>query len=66
MLDRHGVPKRGLNAMQIEVCRAVYLDKAMKELGDALGETTQLIASLVRRLADELAGRQNILPQAAE
>ena len=66
VLDRHGVPARGLNAMQIEVCRAVYLDQAMEQPGDFLGETAQLIASLVRRLADELAGSQHAMPQAAE
>ncbi len=66
VLDRHGAPTRGLNAMQIEVCRTVYLDKALREPGVGLSETTQMIASLVRRLADELASRQNALPQAAE
>lgn len=66
VLDCHGAPTRGLNAMQLEVCREVYLDKAMREPGAGLQATTRIIAALVRRLADELAGRQNILPQAAE
>ncbi len=70
MLDRHGVPVRGLNAVQIEVCREIYLDKALHKAGDGLGETVQIIASLVRRLADELAngglGHHTDLPQAAE
>lgn len=66
VLDCHGAPARGLNAMQVEVCREVYLDKAMREPGPGLPATTQMIAQLVRRLADELARGQNVLPQAAE
>lgn len=66
VLDCHGAPTRGLNAMQVEVCREIYLDEAQCEPGAGLQSTICIIAALVRRLADELAGRQNALPQAAE
>ena len=41
VLDCHGAPTRGLNAMQLEVCREVYLDKAMREpLGSTMRART--------------------------
>jgi N-formylglutamate amidohydrolase len=66
VLDRHGSPARGLSAMQIEVCRATYLDPAMREAGEGLDPVAQVLATLVRRLADELARGTYGFSQAAE
>lgn len=56
VLDRHGAPQRRLHAMQIEVCRAAYLDPALRQPGDGLEPVAQVLAGLVRRLAEELVG----------
>lgn len=56
VLDRHGAPQRRLHAMQIEVCRAIYLDPALRQPGDGLEPVAEVLAGLVRRLAEELGG----------
>ena len=66
VLDRHGSPARGLHAMQVEVCRSVYLDSALREPGEGVDQTAELLSGLVRRLADELLSGARKLPQAAE
>jgi N-formylglutamate amidohydrolase len=64
-LDRHAAPGRGLHAMQVEICRAAYLDPALSEPGPGMASVVRVLAGLVRRMAQELAtGRA--LAQAAE
>lgn len=67
VLDRHGAPARGIHALQLEVCRASYLDADLAEPSVRAAGVARLIAALVRTLAIEVAalgcGR---LPQAAE
>ena len=65
VLDRHGAPARGLHAVQVEICRAVYLDAALREPGPGLAGVVQVLIGLVRRMADELAASYRF-PQAAE
>ena len=64
VLDRHGAPARGLHALQVEICRSAYLDAQLHEPGPGLTAVARVLAGLVRRMAEELAGRT--LPQAAE
>lgn len=64
-LDRHAAPARGLHALQVEICRSAYLDEHLQEPGPGLAQVTRILAELVRRLAEELAGSRS-LPQAAE
>ncbi len=69
VLDRHAAPSHGLHAMQIEICRSTYLDERMTEpMAPGVDMVAELLASLVRRLAGEVAalGRNSQLPQAAE
>ncbi len=66
VLDRHGAPARGLSAMQLEVCRATYLDPHLREPGDGVDGVAQLVAGLVRRLADEVTKGAQGFAQAAE
>lgn len=66
VLDRHGVPARGLHALQIEVCRTAYLDRDLAEPGPGLAAVVRVLAALVRRMAQELAGGDRSLSQAAE
>lgn len=67
VLDRHGVPQRAIHALQIEVCRAAYLDPALRQPGDGVEGVVEVLTGLVRRLADEvLRGSATPLAQAAE
>ena len=55
-LDRHGRPKAGRHAMQIEIDRALYLDKAQQHPGPGLGITRRMFASIAAALIDEAQG----------
>jgi N-formylglutamate amidohydrolase len=67
VLDRHATPQRAIHAVQIEVCRAAYLDPALRQPGDGMEPVVTVLTSLVRRLADELLrGCAASFPQAAE
>lgn len=67
VLDRHAAPARGIHALQIEVCRASYLDVRMSEPSGRLPGVVRTLAALVRVLAGEVAalGRAR-MPLAAE
>ena len=54
VLDRHGNPRQGIHAMQIEFCRSLYLDSPQVEPSDGLPELGRSLARLVRRLADDV------------
>jgi N-formylglutamate amidohydrolase len=66
VLDRHAAPARGLHGLQIEICRAVYLDQRLREPGPGFDTVAELLVGLVRRLASEFAALGGALPQAAE
>lgn len=57
VLDRHGAPIHGIHAIQIEVCRSLYLDAAHQTLSDGVGLIASALAGLVRTLARELISR---------
>lgn len=61
-LDHHASPRRGLHALQIEVCRASYLDAQLDQPGPRLAAVARTLAALVRSLAHEVAALGN--PQA--
>jgi len=68
VLDRHGAPQAGVHALQIEVCRATYLDRRLSEPGPGLAMMAAMLADLVRELGAEaalLGGGEGLL-QAAE
>ncbi|QFT78192.1 N-formylglutamate amidohydrolase [Erythrobacter sp. THAF29] len=68
VLDRHASPRRGLHAMQVEVCRAAYLDDRLAEPSDRLRGLAQMLAGMVRELGAETArlGAAGQMAQAAE
>jgi N-formylglutamate amidohydrolase len=69
VLDRHGAPQAGVHAMQVEVCRATYLDRRLAEPGAGLAGMAATLAALVRELGAEtalLGGGDAGLLQAAE
>lgn len=65
VLERHGKPARGIHALQVEVCRATYLDEHLRDAGPGVAPVARVLSQVVRALAEELAAGQ-ALPQAAE
>jgi N-formylglutamate amidohydrolase len=65
VLDRHASPARGIHALQVEMCRAAYLDSQLSEPGPGMAAIVRVLAGLVRRMAQEIALSRG-LPQAAE
>lgn len=55
VLDRHGAPRRGLHALQVEVCRSRYLDARFDELSGRVTGVARLLGGLVRVLAGEVS-----------
>jgi N-formylglutamate amidohydrolase len=66
VLDRHAAPSRGLHGLQVEICRAAYLDERLREPGSGFEAIAEFLAGLVRRLASEFATLGGALRQAAE
>ncbi len=68
VLDRHAAPVRGIHAMQLEICRASYLDARLAEPSVRANGVARMLAGLVRALASEVAmlGGAAHLPLAAE
>ena len=68
VLDRHGAPVRGIHAIQIEVCRSIYLDAQLENASARQPAIARLLSGLVSRLAVEVAdlGRAGQIAQAAE
>ena len=68
ILDRHAAPTRGIHAIQVEICRATYLDARFAEPSARMPAMARLLTGLVRELGDIVAtlGRRGALPLAAE
>ena len=68
MLVTHAAPSLGVHAMQIEVCRSVYLDSSMEQPSARLVQVSRLLAGMVQELGTMVAmmGRGGELAQAAE
>ncbi|GAA4040241.1 N-formylglutamate amidohydrolase [Parerythrobacter jejuensis] len=68
VLDRHGKPSLGIHAIQLEICRTLYLDSRLSEPSARLPALAKMLAGLVRNLADEVSRteRDKGLPIAAE
>ncbi|WP_338445379.1 N-formylglutamate amidohydrolase [Pelagerythrobacter marensis] len=68
ILDRHAAPRRGLHAIQLELCRTTYLDAAFAEPSARAPAIVRLLTGLVRELGDAVAalGRGTAQPLAAE
>ncbi|MEP2736138.1 MAG: N-formylglutamate amidohydrolase [Erythrobacter sp.] len=55
VLDQHGAPTRGMHAMQLEVCRSLYLDGALAQLSGGAEPLIEMLAGMVRELAASTA-----------
>ncbi len=67
ILERHAAPEHGVHAIQIEIDRALYLDRSLDQPGPGLTQTTALLGRMLAAVADEaLAGLAPDLSLAAE
>jgi N-formylglutamate amidohydrolase len=55
-LDRHGMPRDGRHAIQLELDRSVYLDAALRSPAEGLARARRLIALIAAALEDEARG----------
>ena len=51
ILERHGARHRGIHALQLEVCRSIYLDRAMRETSPRAATVMKNIADMVTTLS---------------
>jgi N-formylglutamate amidohydrolase len=68
-LDRHGAPRRGVHALQVEFDRRLYLSGSPGEVNDGIARCRGLLAELAVALVEALSGRaagDSGLPIAAE
>jgi len=53
ILERHGDPRRGVHAIQLEFDRSLYLDSALDQPGPGLATAVRLLRDLIDAVADE-------------
>jgi N-formylglutamate amidohydrolase len=58
VIERHARPARGVHALQIELDRRIYLDRALTLPGNGYDKSARLIELLAVELAGSLLGRQ--------
>ncbi|MDB5695337.1 MAG: N-formylglutamate amidohydrolase [Sphingomonas bacterium] len=63
ILDRHGQPSAGVHAIQLELDRSLYLDRALDRPGPGLARIAAMVRQMLAALADEAVGA---MPLAAE
>lgn len=51
VLDRHSMPRRQIHALQIEVCRSIYLDKKFEEPTASMFAVARALADTIGELA---------------
>jgi N-formylglutamate amidohydrolase len=53
VLERHGDPRRGIHAVQLEFDRSLYLDPLLDRTGPGLERTVRLLRDVIDAVADE-------------
>jgi len=68
VLDRHASPRRGVHALQLEVCRSTYLDARFENPSARLSSVAKLLAGLVQSLGEQTSrlADNGYIAQAAE
>lgn len=66
ILDRHGRPAANIHAIQLELDRSLYLDRALDRPGPGLDRTALLVRRTIAALADEALAQATPFAQAAE
>ncbi|WP_240957014.1 N-formylglutamate amidohydrolase [Pseudopontixanthobacter vadosimaris] len=55
ILDRHGAPARNVHALQLEICRSLYLDDLMTEPSSGFDDLCDLLTGFCSHLASRVA-----------
>jgi len=55
LIERHGQPRRGRHALQIEISRDLYLDETLEEPGEGLPRMRGVLARLIEALERDLS-----------
>lgn len=55
VLDTHGAPANGLHALQLEICRSIYLDARMEEVTARMLPLARLLAGFIREMGAAVA-----------
>jgi N-formylglutamate amidohydrolase len=58
VIDRHGDPRRGIQALQLEIDRRFYLDESLNDPGPDFDRAAAFIEELVVGLGEALLGQQ--------
>ncbi|WP_394727552.1 N-formylglutamate amidohydrolase [Altererythrobacter sp. GH1-8] len=68
VLSAHGLPRHGIHALQLEICRSIYLDPELDQPNENLAAIGRLVGELALQLGEEVAvmGRSGFFAQAAE
>lgn len=68
VLDRHASPRRGVHAMQLEICRSTYLDAQLEHPSARLGSVAKLLSHFVLTMGEGVArlAENGYFVQAAE
>ncbi len=68
VLDRHAAPDNNIHALQLEICRSIYLDESRAQLSSNSCSVVEILSGLVRKLANETASLAppSVYRQAAE
>ena len=53
VVHRHGDPRRGVHAIQLELDRTLYLDASLDGLGEGAAATAAIVRAVIDALADE-------------
>ncbi|MES2442883.1 MAG: N-formylglutamate amidohydrolase [Pseudomonadota bacterium] len=53
VLERHGDPRNGVHAIQVEFDRSLYLDAKLDQPGPGLAQTARALRAMIDALADE-------------
>jgi N-formylglutamate amidohydrolase len=61
VVGRHGRPQRGVHALQIELDRALYLDRDLRAPGPGFEGACRLIAAVAHALEERLLGAQDAI-----
>lgn len=55
ILERHGHPREGIHAIQLEIDRSLYLDPRFDQLGSGFEATVTAVRTVIDDLTDEAA-----------
>lgn len=66
ILERHARPADGIHAIQLEIDRALYLDRRLDAPGPGAPAMTRLLRAIIDALTDEALATRRVAAQAAE